>query len=252
MNEFDVEAFTWQHVRHSWRAGIRARPRDDRGPHRRALGRDGERRLSLSGSASPAALALTRPKAITRSRMVFLKAFVSAFEDSRGDIWMTAESQTIAARSMGAFDGPFSPLSGSRLAELVRGRLAYVEDRAGNVWVSSNRGLARHHDGRFTQSTLHKPPRPRVTGLHVDPRGRLWVGTQGAGLFRSDDPAAERPRFIAYSPAEHGLSSPTVWCVTDDGAGTIYVGTARGVDRLDPTAVDSSTSPLPTASPAAR
>ena len=72
-----------------------------------------------------------------------------------------------------------------------------------------------------------------VTGLHVDPRGRLWVATRGAGLYRSDDPAAERPCFTAYTVAD-GLSSGTVWCLTDDGAGNLYAGTARGVDRLHP------------------
>ena len=111
---------------------------------------------------------------------------------------------------------------------------AFAEDGAGTVWLGSSRGLARHRDGRFTHIGIGDEDRTvPVTGLHVDPRGRLWVATRGAGLYRSDDPAAERPRFTAYTVAD-GLSSGTVWCLTDDGAGNLYAGTARGVDRLEP------------------
>ena len=101
--------------------------------------------------------------------------------------------------------------------------MGWLEPRTGST---SRRPL---HDIEIAEAI----PIKRVTGLHVDPRGRLWIGTQGAGLFRSDDPAAEHPRFTAYPVGDHGLSSPTVWCVTDDGAGHVYAGTARGVDRLE-------------------
>ena len=71
-----------------------------------------------------------------------------------------------------------------------------------------------------------------MTGLHVDPRGRLWVATRGAGLYRSDDPAVEHPHFTAYTVA-NGLSSGTVWCLTSNDLGNLYAGTARAVDRLE-------------------
>ena len=103
--------------------------------------------------------------------------------------------------------------------------MAWIEPWPG---PASGRALHEHRIGSETRAAT-----VRVTALHVDPRGRLWVGTRGAGLYRSDDPAAERPRFTAYTVA-NGLSSGTVWCLTDDGAGKLYAGTARGVDRLEP------------------
>jgi signal transduction histidine kinase len=47
-----------------------------------------------------------------------------------------------------------------------------------------------------------------------------------------DDPTTENPRFLKYTVA-NGLASDQVTCVTEDPQGRIYVGTARGLDRLD-------------------
>jgi two-component sensor histidine kinase len=67
----------------------------------------------------------------------------------------------------------------------------------------------------------------------LDRKGRLWLASAGSGLIRVDDPDAERPVFRAYTTAE-GLSSNTAEGVTEDLYGHIYVGTGRGLDRLDP------------------
>ena len=160
---------------------------------------------------------------------------VPVFEDSRGDLWMSAyvgSDRRIMRwqRSTGGFhqypetDAPLGALRDS----------AFAEDGSGGVWLGSTRGLARYRNGRFRHIEIGGEDKTvQVTRLHVDPRGRLWVATRGAGLHRSDDPTAEHPRFAAYTVA-HGLSSMTVWCLTDDGAGNVYAGTARGVDRLEP------------------
>jgi signal transduction histidine kinase len=53
-----------------------------------------------------------------------------------------------------------------------------------------------------------------------------------SGLIRIDDPTAERPRFVTYTTAD-GLSSNEIAAVCEDRWGRIYVGTGRGIDRLD-------------------
>jgi len=176
-----------------------------------------------------------RPKAIYSIADGLPVARVApSFEDSRGDVWMTAyvgsERRVVQwQRSTGRFhqfpdtDSPLVSLRGP----------AFAEDSTGTVWLGSSRGLARYRDGRFTNVAIKdENVAIPVTTVHVDPRGRLWVGTRGAGLFRSDDPLGERPGFTGYTAA-HGLSSSTIWCLTDDGD-NVYAGTARGVDRLDP------------------
>lgn len=69
--------------------------------------------------------------------------------------------------------------------------------------------------------------------MYLDREGRLWATTTRGGLVRVDDPTAERPAFIIYTIAK-GLSSNNLNAVTEDLYGRIYLGTARGVDRLAP------------------
>jgi ligand-binding sensor domain-containing protein len=195
-----------------------------------------DRLLRFPGINNVAQLARSRPTAVYSIANGLPVARVTpSFEDSRGDIWMNAhlgnDRRVVRwQRSTGRFhqypetDAPLVPVRGP----------VFAEDGAGTVWLGSGRGLARHRDGRFTNIGIGDDGRDRrVTALHVDPRGRLWIGTQGSGLYRSDDPRSERPRITAYTVA-NGLSSGTVWCLTDDGNGRLYVGTARGVDRLEP------------------
>jgi signal transduction histidine kinase/ligand-binding sensor domain-containing protein len=181
-------------------------------------------------------LVRARPKAIYSLAHGLPDArMIPAFEDSRGDVWMSAELGSDRRvvqwqRSTNRFHQ--YPETDSDWVSL--GRPAFAEDGTGTVWTGSSRGLARHRDGRFTNISIgDENSGVQVTNLHVDPRGRLWVGTRGSGLYRSDNPEAERPRFVAYTVAG-GLSSTTIWCITDDGIGNLYVGTPRGVDRLEP------------------
>lgn len=119
---------------------------------------------------------------------------------------------------------------------------AFGDDGKGSVWLGLSTNhlvhprrtilLLRYRDGALTEySQADGVPGGNVNAMHVDRRGRLWLATQ-AGLARGDDPGAERPRFIRYGTKE-GLSSDEIWSVTEDAAGRIYAGTAKGVDRLD-------------------
>jgi ligand-binding sensor domain-containing protein/two-component sensor histidine kinase len=120
---------------------------------------------------------------------------------------------------------------------------AIREDRTGAMWlgIASNRivhqaetvNLLRRRDGKVDEfSAADGLPPGSVTAILPDRAGRLWIGTR-AGLARTDDPLAPRPRFQAYG-REQGMSSVDLWCLVEDEQGRIYAGTDRGVDRFDP------------------
>ena len=67
----------------------------------------------------------------------------------------------------------------------------------------------------------------------MDKKGRLWVGSALGGLIHIDDTSAKKPRFVYITTAD-GLTSNNVRTITEDHFGRIYIGTARGVDRLSP------------------
>jgi diguanylate cyclase (GGDEF)-like protein len=113
---------------------------------------------------------------------------------------------------------------------------ALAEDGDGFLWIASGNGLARWDGYRFRDyqpdpKTSGSLPDNDVQTLHTDPRGRLWVGMNSAGLARYD---RDGDRFVAYSAGPHGLSDGSVSAIADDGAGGLWVGTGGGLDHLDP------------------
>src|SRR5262245_13968621 len=74
-----------------------------------------------------------------------------------------------------------------------------AEDGDGFVWVGSQIGLARWDGYHFR---IYRPadvqdslPDNYITALHTDPTGRLWIGTNSAGLALHD---RDRDRFVVY------------------------------------------------------
>ena len=155
------------------------------------------------------------------------------FEDSRGDIWISAYLQPITLvrwrRSTGTFEhyGEADGLPGDNWANV------FAEDVAGNVWLGlHNGGLARWRGERFEVfGAADGVPRGLIQGLYSDRSGRLWIASTLAGAGRIDRPASARPRAVpGLEPSQP--TSNNVWCFAENGEGDFFVGTVSGVDRL--------------------
>lgn len=92
--------------------------------------------------------------------------------------------------------------------------------------------MARYANNRFEEVTTDLL-KSLVTDMRVDGRGRLWITSAIGGLFRIDDTGASQPQTVRLT-TENGLSSNNIRTVSEDRLGRIYVGTARGVDRISP------------------
>jgi ligand-binding sensor domain-containing protein/two-component sensor histidine kinase len=185
-----------------------------------------------------AQLATTTPKAIyTTSDGLVSNDIFRLYQDSRGDIWIVTFSEaqvgiTRWERATETFHH-YGEADGLPLKTLIA--LAFSEDSAGNLWIGfETNTLARFRDGRFTLFTSEQGlPAGSICDLYLDRAGRLWIASTAGGLARLDDPGAEWPRFIIYTTAQR-LSSNSINCITEDLYGRLYVGTGRGLDRLDP------------------
>jgi len=178
-------------------------------------------------------LARARPIARYGLRELGSDRIFRIFEDSRGDLWIGAFGPVRLARWERASDRflRYGPDDG---APFDIGS-AFAEDGGGAVWIGLYQGgLARHRDGRFERFGEEQGVPPGfVSTLWVDGRGGLWAGTSGGGLVRCANPEAERPRFEIPRGVVAGTFQ-RVNALTEDLLGRIYVGTDRGVDRLDP------------------
>lgn len=125
------------------------------------------------------------------------------------------------------------------------------EDRAGTLWIgTADAGLLRRRPGgegvrpwfdswRFSPDEPEGIPDDRVTALHEDARGRLWIGTAHGlaemdrvrGTFRvvrAPDPS--RPGRDAVQFVTPTLPRP----ILEDRAGALWVVTVAGLTRFDP------------------
>jgi ligand-binding sensor domain-containing protein/signal transduction histidine kinase len=189
----------------------------------------GEGLFRYPASSSCRSLATMPPKAVYGRRDGLPSdEFFRAFEDSRGDIWLSVDTWPVRwVRATGAFE---------TVSERVNPPTAFVEDRAGDVWIGFyHGGLARWRAGalRFFEPA-DGVPTGFIHCLFVDSQGRLWIGADPGGLARIDDPTAAEPR-IVKPPADDGVTDISVNRITEDRQQRIYVATARGLVRFDPT-----------------
>ena len=155
-------------------------------------------------------------------------------EDRAGNIWVSnfipGLGWTVTKRGV---DGNVTHFPASQIFEGASGLVALADDGQGGTWLAFNgHGLARYRDGVFTKIDAEGAPLGGLTGMHRDLAGRIWITTGREGLFRIDNPAADVPQFVRYT-VEDGLTSNNTRCAVDDLDGNIYVGTVRGVNKLD-------------------
>ena len=97
------------------------------------------------------------------------------------------------------------------------------EDREKNLWCGTGAGLVLIRPSNL--ETISPPDkwkgRPVLSVLPA-PDGALWVGTEGAGLYR-----LQNGDWTNFGPAL-GIRNSYVWSLAADGAGKIWAGTWGG------------------------
>ncbi|MBO2030383.1 response regulator [Siccationidurans ginsengisoli] len=116
--------------------------------------------------------------------------------------------------------------------------MAVAQDRAGFIWIGTNRGLNRYDGYALRQYMLPVNPRNglssnRITALLLAPDQRLWAGAEGSGLSfydaahdafaRLDDQALP----AAYRAAARQLAKSAVTALVADGQRRLWVGTVQ-------------------------
>ena len=107
---------------------------------------------------------------------------------------------------------------------------AVLQTRDGFLWVGTAGGLARFDGIRFVPvvpATEKANQAIRVAALCEDATGRLWIGTQGDGLFSYAD-----ERMTRYQTKTNPLDE-TINSIAEDGAGRLWLGTPSGLNRLE-------------------
>ncbi len=159
----------------------------------------------------------------------------SLVEDAEGSLWIgSAGSGLLRWR-----DSKF--VSYGELEGLQGSPAWSVTPRAqGGLWIGTDSGLSEYTAGGFRH--IDGPPgheRTRVRVVFEDRERILWVGSDGAGLYRR-----ENGHLTVYD-RNNGLSGDMITAVAQDRRGRIWVGTNIGIDLIDNGSVTSMRSLLP-------
>jgi ligand-binding sensor domain-containing protein/signal transduction histidine kinase len=158
-----------------------------------------------------------------------------AYEDSRGDIWFRIVGAVLM--ELVRWDRPAGTFHRYTEADgfPAQSNLStFYEGKDGRIWLGFSDGkIYRYREGRFSQfSDPGATQRGSITALFFDSQNRLWVADSQTGVVRIDNTLSDHPTQIKYGVAE-GLSSDNARCIAEDRWGRIYIGTVRGVDRID-------------------
>jgi len=162
----------------------------------------------------------------------------SFFQDRSGTIWARSQFHLICWRSGDATARDLSATLPRRVSEPINRRI--VQDAFGNVLLNTSKGFATWNGSRWTETdATSKGEIAGATDLLADREGSLWIGTPGAGLLQS----LGYREWSNFTTAE-GLSSAEVFAIARDRQDRVWVGTAVGLDLLDPQTNRLTASPL--------
>lgn len=117
--------------------------------------------------------------------------------------------------------------SGKGLVSSEANTIAQTDD--GYIWAGTYSGLYRYDGVRFEKFD----PDPRICAimqLFVDSRGRLWIGTNDAGIACYTPETGE----VSFYTMEDGVAADSIRSITEDLQGNIFVGTVSSLTMITP------------------
>jgi ligand-binding sensor domain-containing protein/signal transduction histidine kinase len=162
--------------------------------------------------------------AIGQSGMPGMLADLQAFamiRDRSGNVWIAAGSSGLVRVDDRGQASRWLP-NASRAPDVS----SVFEDRDGNIWVGTDRGIERWRNPPFTTfSTAQGLPSSALGPIYVDDHGRAWFAPTTGGLFWIENGIVGRVN-------DAGLDRDVVYSI-DGAADDVWVGRQQGgVTRL--------------------
>jgi ligand-binding sensor domain-containing protein len=141
---------------------------------------------------------------------------LAMLRDRERNIWIAADAKGLFRVSGGRVSAFDTWDAGSR------GNVtALFEDRDGNLWIGTSRGIERLRDGVFTTYTRTQGLPSDASGpVYADPAGRIWFAPASGGLYWLRDGEVG-------AVTDAGLASDVIYSIAGDGA-DVWAGRQRG------------------------
>ncbi|GAB2555291.1 hybrid sensor histidine kinase/response regulator transcription factor [Spirosoma areae] len=156
-------------------------------------------------------------------------------QDQAGRIWASTNGQGLLL--IDPATGRVSQLTAAKNGLPSNFIHRVCPDRAGNLWLGDQQGRLtqlRLTDYRITPVTLPAPEAAAAVSImtiRCDSRGRVWVGTQGKGLFRSESGQTNFQVVFYHPGVVEGVNIAR--SLYEDAQGKFWLGTDDGVIVAD-------------------
>ncbi len=136
-----------------------------------------------------------------------------------GSLWLAKEG-------LGLFIFPSGDPRTSTPKQLLSSEsvTALKQDRSGIVWIGTERGVWQSDGLSQLQPFLVKGSARGVTTISQDERGRIWMASNGRKVYVYDAGTTRRLDLSNLPPSE-------IFSIQEDGRGSVWFGTGRGLAR---------------------
>ncbi len=149
---------------------------------------------------------------------VNVKKVTSIMMDYKKNLWFSTYGNGICQIDHGAF---FTLTTDEGL--LDNNVQCMEEDNEGNIWMGTSKGLCRYSGGRFvTYSSEDGLNDNRLLTTYCDKSNRIWMGMVNGGVNYIEN------NVVKNVPVASALNKATIWSITQDNAGNIWMGTSGG------------------------
>lgn len=157
------------------------------------------------------------------------------FEDSEGTLWL-GRGDGLLRFSPDRNRYEHIPIQQKKAEALSFRVLCMVEGEGDHLWIAGYDGL-QSYNRRTGQTDL--PPLPdslayrQISAMVKDPEGWVWIGVPSRGLYRWLPQSGEVQHFTHNKFDPTSLNSNQVHALLYDRFGNLWVGTDKGLSRLN-------------------
>ena len=109
---------------------------------------------------------------------------------------------------------------------------AIYHDSQGRIWVATMEGFYLYKPDTDSFQRIGATNLLTID-IDEDNKHRLWLSTQGAGLWRYSPQSKEFKQYLHHDDDEHSLLSDQVNCTMIDDSGRLWIGTLDGLCTYD-------------------
>jgi diguanylate cyclase (GGDEF)-like protein len=154
---------------------------------------------------------------------------LSIYQDREQSVWVGTNGGLFRLR-----DAPFITYTAEKglAGDYIRSVMSHSD---GSVWVGTSEGVSRiqQHNIESFDLSSHSPAQS-VLSLTEDPNGSIWMGTYTDGLLQWQDGKVQR----SYS-RQNGLLANEVRAILKANDGSLWVGTAQGLNHITAKGISS-------------